>query len=272
METKPRIVLSKGGHGDEFDPAHAATCPRCLFEAYNWIKRQEFTDSRPPGVSSALHIFGMRLNDCLPDQPRQALARYLPNGQDPLAGTENDGHEETRGYMALDWLIRTYLLRFLELSPRLAESAAAVKALARIDNMDAAQAAGPVVTAAGAAAWDAAWDAAGDAAWDAAGDAAWDAAWDAAGDAARDAAWDAAWAAAWAAPWAAAWAAPWAAAGAAARAAARDAEEEWQLVRLREYLRGTRDEPPARTPPPRIHPPPQRRDLRPLRGVPPVRR
>ena len=179
--TSKTITLAKGGH--DYDGTD--DCPRCMFEAYNWIKRQEFTDSRPPGVSSALHIFGMRLNDCLPDQPRQALARYLPNGQDPLAGTENDGHEETRGYMALDWLIRTYLLRFLELSPRLAESVAAVKALARIDNMDAAQAAGPVVTAAWAAARDAAWDAAGAAAWAAAraaaGAAAGAAAWAAAG-------------------------------------------------------------------------------------------
>ena len=81
----------------------------------------------------------------------------------------------------------------------------------------------------GAAAGAAAWDAAGDAARAAAGDAARAAARAAAGAAARDAAGNAAGAAAWAA------------AGAAARAAARDAEEEWQLVRLREYLRGTRD-------------------------------
>ena len=91
--------------------------------------------------------------------------------------------------------------------------------------------------------------AARDAAWAAARDAARAAAWDAAGDAARAAAGDAARAAARAAAGAAArdaagnaaGAAAWAAAGAAARAAARDAEEEWQLVRLREYLRGTRD-------------------------------
>jgi hypothetical protein len=197
METKPRIVLAKGSHADEFVLAPIpADCPRCLFEAYNWAKRQQFTDACPPGVSLVLHTFGMRLNDALPDGTRQALVRYLPNGTDPLDGTASDGRDETRSYMALDWLIRTYLLRFLELSPRLAEHAAAVRALVRIDGMASAEAAGPVVRAAGDAARAAARDAAWDAAWAAAGDAAWDAAWAAAGDAARAAAWDAAWAAA----------------------------------------------------------------------------
>jgi hypothetical protein len=163
METKPRIVLAKGGHDpDDYDSI--ADCPRCLFEAYNWAKRQAFTDACPPGVSPVLHTFGMRLNDCLPDETRQALVRYLPNGSDPLDGTASDGRDETRSYMALDWLIRTYLLRFLELSPRLAEHAAAVRALGRICDMESASAAGPVVRAAGDAAGAAAWAAARDAA------------------------------------------------------------------------------------------------------------
>jgi hypothetical protein len=223
MTAKPAVRLAVGSH--DYDGTD--DCPRCLFEAYNLIKLATFTDDRPPGVSPALHVFGMRLNDCLPDETRQRLVRYLPNGDDPLAGTEDDGREETRGYIALDWLIRTYLLRFLELTPRLAEHAAAVRALKRIEDMQTAEAAGPVVHAARDAARDAAWDAAGDAARDAARDAAGAAAGDAAGDAARDAAgaaaWDAAGDAARAAAGAAAWAAAWDAAGDAAGAAARDA-------------------------------------------------
>ena len=159
MTTKPAVQLAKGSH--DFDGAD--DCPRCLFEAYNWAKRSVFTDDRPPGVSPALHVFGMRLNDCLPDETRQRLVRYLPNGDDPLAGTEDDGREETRGYIALNWLIRVYLLRFLELSPRLAVHAASVRKLPRIDSMETAEAAGVIVRAAGDAAWDAARDAAGDA-------------------------------------------------------------------------------------------------------------
>ena len=244
---KPPITLAPGAHHDQFDGTD--TCPRCMFEAYNWIKRHQFTDQCPPGVSIVLHTMGMRLNDCLPHDTRQALVKYLPNGTDPLDGTADDGRDETRSYMALDWLIRTHLLRFLELSPRLAEHAAAVRGLGRIDCMERAELAGPVVGAAGDAAWAAAWDAAGDAAWAAA----WDAARDAAGDAARAAAWDAAGDAAGAAAWDAARDAAGAAAGAAAWAAARDAVTEFcrpTVVILQEsalalydaMIRGTWDE------------------------------
>ena len=187
----PPVTLAKGSH--DYDGTD--DCPRCLFEAYNLIKRDVFTDDCPPGVSPVLHVFGVRLNDCLPDDARQSLVRYLPNGSDPLDGTDSDGRDETRSYMALDWLVRTYLPRFLDLSPLLAEHADAVRGLERIDSRARAELAGPAVAAAGAAARDAARDAAGAAAGDAARDAARDvarvagtAAWDAARDAARDAA------------------------------------------------------------------------------------
>jgi len=198
------ITLARGGHDEP--PADCDNPERCLFEWYNWLVHQRHTDDKPPGVSPVLHVFGMRLNDALPDDRRQELAGFLPNGQDRLAGTENDGKDETRGYIALDWLIRTYTPAWLDLAGLTAE-AAALRDLRRIADLVAAQAAGPVVrdargraaaawAAARAAAWAAAWDAAGAAAWAAAGDAARDAAWaaagDAAGDAARDAAGDAA--------------------------------------------------------------------------------
>jgi hypothetical protein len=233
------IRLAKGSHPDQAcDDAE-----RCLFEWYNWLTRQAHTDSCPPGVSPVLHQFGMSLNDALPDDTRQQLARFLPNGTSPLAGTAGDGKDETRGFLALDWLIRTYLPAWLDLAG-LADEATALQELEPIRHLEAAEAAGPVVrrasdkaaaagaaagaaawaaawaaagAAARAAAWDAAWDAAGAAAWDAAGAAAGAAAWaaagaaarDAAGDAARAAAWDAAGAAAWAAAGAAAWDAAW---------------------------------------------------------------
>jgi hypothetical protein len=243
------VTLAKGSH--DYDGTD--DCPRCLFEAYNWITRQEFTDNCPPGVSPVLHTFGMQLNDCLPDKPRQALTRYLPNGTDPLAGTAGDGRDETRGYMALDWLIRTHLLRFLELVPALSVHAASVRMLPRISDMKSAEAAGVIVRAAGAAAGDAAGDAAGAAARDAAGAAAGAAAWAAARDAAWDAAWAAAGAAAWAAAWAAAGAAAWAAAGAAAWDAARDVLnpvvvvlQESAVALYDRMIRGTWDEPAGR--------------------------
>ena len=184
MTNLAAIALAKGSH-----PAPADDCDnpeRCLFEAYNWLTRHQHTDSRPPGVSPVLHAFGMSLNDILPDDIRQELKRFLPNGTDRLAGTEHDGKDETRGYIALDWLIRTYTPAWLDLVGLTAE-AAALRDLRSIADLVTAQSAGPVVRDASskaAAAWVATWDAAGAAA----GAAARAAAWAAAGDAARAAA------------------------------------------------------------------------------------
>jgi len=183
------ITLAKGGHDGE--DSCGGSPQRCLFEWYNWLTRDEHTDACPPGVSRVLHSFGIALNDLLPDDRRQELVRYLPNGTSPLAGTD-DGRDEARGYLALDWLIRTYLPTWLALVPALAEHAAAAAGLPVIAGLETAEFAGPVVRAAGDAAGDAARATARDAAGDAARDAARDAAGDAAGDAARAAAWAAA--------------------------------------------------------------------------------
>src|SRR5215469_17881232 len=134
------------------------------------------------------------------------LAVLLPNGTSPLAGTETDGRDETRGYMALDWLLRTFAPAWLDLAG-LAGEASALRDFRRVADLAAAQAIRQHVDTASAkasAAWDAAWAAAGAAAGAAAWDAAGAAAWDAAGAAAGAAAWAAAGAAAGAAAWAAA--------------------------------------------------------------------
>jgi hypothetical protein len=223
------LHLDKGSHPDR-------EAGMCLLEAAAFMAGEHHSDS-PSCVSSVLGSFGRSLNDRLDDTKRQQLKPILPS----LLNTAGDGLDEQRGYLALDWLIRTYTPAWLDLAGLTAE-ATELRELRRIVDLATAQAAGPVVRAGqtkAAAAWAAAWAAAGDAA----GDAAWDAAWAAAGDAARDAAGDAAraaardaaraaaraaardaaWAAARDAAWAAAWAAAGAAAGDAAWAAARDA-------------------------------------------------
>jgi hypothetical protein len=210
------IRLVKGAGHDCADGAG------CLFEWFNWLTINRSTDARPADVSPVLHQYGMQLNDALPDGKRQQLARFLPNGVSPLAGTYRDGKDEARGYMALDWLIRTYAPAWLDLAGLTAE-ASPLRDLDCVSGPESARAASPVVNAAAAAAaaaaearaaaWDAAWaaawdaagDAAGTAAWTAAGTAAGAAAWTAARDAARDAAGDAAGAAAWTAARDAAW-------------------------------------------------------------------
>ena len=140
MTSPDTITLYKGGH----EPAECADGKRCLFEWYNHLTRGQDTDSCPPGVSPVLHTFGMRLNDVLPDDRRQELKFVLPNGDDPLAGTASDGLDETRGYLALDWLIRTWTPAWLDLAG-LTEEATALRDLRRIADLLAAQSAGQVV-------------------------------------------------------------------------------------------------------------------------------
>nr|MDT0658072.1 hypothetical protein [Micromonospora sp. DSM 115978] len=218
------LTLDKGAHNNRDDGV-------CLLEAVAWWAGEEHDDA-PACVSPILAAYGRSLNDVLPDGRRQELRQFIPQ----MPGTRDD-LDETRGYLALDWLVRTYTPAWLDLAGLTVE-AAALRDLRRIVDLAAAQAAGPVVRsgaesaraaraaardaardAARAAARAAAWAAARAAAWAAARAAARAAAWAAARDAARAAAGDAAWAAARAAAWAAAWAA----AGDAARAAARDA-------------------------------------------------
>jgi hypothetical protein len=191
----------------------------CFMEAVAWWAGQDHTD-HPPCVSPILAAFGIRLNDYWNDADRQQLRPFIPR----LPGTAGDGQDQTRGYLALDWFIRTYTVAWLDLAG-LADEAISLQELDPITDMDTADAAGPVVRRArdkAAAAWAAAGAAAGAAARAAARDAALAAARatarDAAGAAARAAAWAAARDAALAEARDAARDAALAAAGAAARA------------------------------------------------------
>ena len=104
MTATENITLARGAHPEQ---GECADPERCLFEWYNWLTRHQHTDSCPPGVSPVLHTFGMRLNDRLPDAKRQQLRKFLPNGTDPLAGTANDGFDETRVLIAANWALHS---------------------------------------------------------------------------------------------------------------------------------------------------------------------
>jgi hypothetical protein len=200
----------------------------CAMEVVAWLAGEGHTDA-PACASRVLRSYTIAVNDRWGDEQRQKLIPYLPR----MVGTGDDGKDEARSYMALDWLVRSFTPTWLDLAGLTVE-AAELRALRRIVDLVSAKAAGPVVRSArdsAQAAWDAAWAAAGDAAWDAAGAAtrdatraaAGDAAWDAAGDATRAAAWAAAGDAARDASRDAARDAAWDAAGAAARDATRAA-------------------------------------------------
>jgi hypothetical protein len=197
------MPLRRGSHGEN-DDLHM-----CVMEAVSYIAGEPWSDA-PQCVCPVITAFMVAWNDALPsDEERDRLLKSLI----PLiVGTRSTkAVEEKRSYMALDWLIRVYTPKWLDMVPALHHDAKALRELDAIVDIAGATAAGAKVRIAASEA-------------SSARDAAWAAAWAAAGAAARDAARAAAGAAAWAAAGAAAWAAAgdaaWAAAGDAAWAAA----------------------------------------------------
>jgi hypothetical protein len=180
-----QLTVDKGSH-PSFEDGH------CSLEIVAWLAGLGHTDA-PSCASPVLTAFTISLNDSWDVENRQRIKPFLPR----MVGTAGDGLDETRSYLALDWLIRTYTPAWLDIAGLTVE-AQALRDLRRIVDLVAAQAAGPVVRNASTKAI-AAWAAAGAAARAAAGAAAGAAARAAAGAAAGAAAWDAAWAAAGAA-------------------------------------------------------------------------
>jgi len=217
----PDFSLKRGAHANLEEGA-------CAMELASYLAGQSFSD-HPPCVSPVLGVFMRSWNDSLPtDSDRTRL--LLPIVPRVLGTTARNTIEQRRGFMAADWLIRTWTPKWLELVPSLQPDADNLRALPEIADIahlvaattqlrvaatDANTAQTATQTAARAAAWGAAraasW-AARAAAWaaGAASWAAWAASW-AAGAAALDAAWAASWAAG-AAARAAAWGAAWGAA------------------------------------------------------------
>jgi hypothetical protein len=160
---------------------------RCAMEWVSYLAGEPHSDE-PACVSPVLRAFCVTLNDSLEDAPRQRLRPYLAR----TIGTSDDGLDEERSWMAMDWLIRTYAPAWLG-AAGLTEPA---RRLARLAPIADAAALHPALGALGharretRAAWAAARGATRAAAW---------APWSAGRAVAREAAWGSAGAAAWAA-------------------------------------------------------------------------
>src|SRR6476660_5639298 len=142
------ITLARGSHRSPDDGL-------CFMEAVSFFRGLPHTDC-PPCVSPVLGAMGRRLNDGFPDDLRQMLVPLIPL----VPGTAGDGHDETRGYMALDWLMRTCLPAYLDHVPSCRENAAELRALSQIVDSVAADRARPIARRAKAAAAAAAYAAA----------------------------------------------------------------------------------------------------------------
>jgi hypothetical protein len=160
---------------------------RCAMEWVSYLAGEPHSD-QPACVSGVLRAFCTALNDSLEDAPRQTLRPYLAR----TIGTADDGRDEARSWMAMDWLIRTYAPTWLA-AAHLDAPAVELSELPEITASAGLQTAHVALSSArreARVAWSAALGAARAAAW---------APWTAGRAAAREAAWRSAGAAAWAA-------------------------------------------------------------------------
>jgi len=161
---------------------------RCAMEWVSYLAGESHSD-HPRCVSPVLRAFCTALNDSLEDEPRQRLRPYLAR----TIGTADDGLDDARSWMAMDWLIRTYTRTWLGVAHlpnaarRLADlpeigsscelpSALEALTLARGESRAAWSSALGPVRAAAQTPWSAGRAAARQVAWASAGAAAWSAA------------------------------------------------------------------------------------------------
>jgi hypothetical protein len=100
---------------------------RCAMEWVCYLASEPHSDE-PPCVSPALRAFCIALNDGLDHAPRQRLRPYLAR----TIGTADDGLDETRSWVAMDWLIRVYAPAWLALAG-LTDAAARLAALPPVE-------------------------------------------------------------------------------------------------------------------------------------------
>jgi hypothetical protein len=217
-------TLDRGAH-DRFSRG------ACVMEAVAYVAGERFSDS-PECACPVIAAFLRSWNDSLDDEARNRLLKPLI--PDLVGSKSTPAVEERRSYMALDWLVRVFTPKWLDLVPSLAEHAKSLRDHEEIADLAGATAAGVKTRAAWPAAGSAAGSAARSAARLAAGSAARSAAWSAARSAAGSAAWSAAELAAELAARSAAMPAAWSAAGSAAELAARSAagSAAWSAAEL----------------------------------------
>lgn len=125
----------------------------CAMEAVAWLAGEPWSDA-PQCASPVIAAFVRSWNDALPDADRVRL--LLPLLPDVIGTRTTDADDETRAWMATDWLVRVNVPAWLDLTPSLEAHAAALRALPPIMSSAVARDSQLVITAAWAAAWPAA--------------------------------------------------------------------------------------------------------------------
>jgi hypothetical protein len=101
----------------------------CVMEWTSWVAGEEWTD-RPACACPVLTAFALRINDRMPDRPRQRLLPYVPR----LAGSRSDPDRELRrGFLAADRAVRVFAPLALD-AAGLGGEAAALRGLAEVSD------------------------------------------------------------------------------------------------------------------------------------------
>jgi len=108
---------------------------RCAMEWVSHLAGEVHSDE-PACVSPVIRAFCVALNDGLEDASRQRLRPYLAR----TIGTADDGLDETRAWLAMDWMIRTYTPTWLSLAA-LRDAADRLLSLATVSDIEGLQAA-----------------------------------------------------------------------------------------------------------------------------------
>ena len=82
---------------------------RCAMEWVAHLAGEAHSDT-PATVSPVLAAFARSRNDALDDSRRQRLRPYLAR----MIGTADDGLDERRAWLCVDWLVRTCVPALLE--------------------------------------------------------------------------------------------------------------------------------------------------------------
>ncbi len=99
------LVLGIGAHANWESGA-------CVMEAVAYLAGEPFSD-HPKCASRVIGTFLRSWNDSLNNRDRQVLKQYIPR----LVGSKGTPEqEETRGWMAVDWLVRTHTPMWLRLA------------------------------------------------------------------------------------------------------------------------------------------------------------
>lgn len=119
------LVLSRGDHSVDSGEF-------CLLEAESYLLGEPF-GTHVDSVCRMIREWGVLVNDTVSDEARQRLKPLLLR----MPGTANDGHADARGWLCVDWAVRTCLAAHMRLQGKidLAEELSSLREITDVRTM-----------------------------------------------------------------------------------------------------------------------------------------